>query len=152
MEVDILPTILELIGIPIPESVQGQSLYPSLFGEIIDRESVPIYAYVNPGDILAVGQDPLPATIIWNKRKKNGIDWRLYGYRGIRTRNCCYVVRSNLKWKNQQRILYRLDEDPYQLNPVDYHEMTTYEREFFDREVRYWLKKMGDPFLKNIST
>ncbi len=35
--VDIVPTVLDALGIPIPPSIQGRSLLPSLLGESLDR-------------------------------------------------------------------------------------------------------------------
>ncbi len=40
--VDVVPTVLELVGVPVPPAVQGRSLVPALRGEPLDRLEVAV--------------------------------------------------------------------------------------------------------------
>jgi arylsulfatase A-like enzyme len=86
--VDILPTLLDFCSLPIPASVQGQSLKPSIAGNSSGPEAV----YFS----------------IYGPCKWQGVE---SGWRGIRTKQFKYARYENKAW-----VLYDLVQDPYELN------------------------------------
>lgn len=93
---DIMPTLLELSGIPIPSSVVGMSFAPFLTNnDNIDREGVLIASYMP----------------FYDWRKANGGK----EYRGVRTTRYTYVKSLKGSW-----LLFDNINDPYQLkNLID---------------------------------
>jgi arylsulfatase A-like enzyme len=98
--VDLMPTVLDALSLPIPESVQGESLLPILRGN----------APITPGayiDGLLTGYGDSPSGIA---RDLDGVPWtfvspiRLVASDGVRT----YRLRR------RQAALFRLDRDPEQ--------------------------------------
>lgn len=75
--VDIMPTILDLCGVPEPAGVQGRSLAPMLTGTVADsgRDSVLVQERHAP-DLLARGLDP---ELIWQVGVRTH-DWKLVHY------------------------------------------------------------------------
>lgn len=145
-----MPTILGLMNLPIPETVEGTDYSKILFGKKIERPtSVFLTSYANPGKTLTIGQH----MTIWTKAgvelREKGIDWRTVGFRGVRTERYTYVVnRGGEETKeNIGRLLYDNEKDPYQLNPI----RATHASEHpvmleLNKELRKWLDKMSDPF------
>jgi len=84
--VDVMPTLLGLCGVPIPENVQGLD-FSATFAGSSNRER--------------------DAAFLFNVNKGNGpgCDWR-----GIRTKQWVYVFHSGGDW-----VMYDLENDPYQL-------------------------------------
>ncbi len=120
---DIMPTLLELCGIPIPPTVEGVSLAAAV------RE----------------GREPdIPAALIQCIHPFGG--WHKFAggreYRGVRTRRYTYARGLEGPW-----LLYDNQEDPYQLvnllegepNPAPLKEL---EDMLFEL-----LRRRGDPFL-----
>lgn len=145
---DFMPTLLGLMRLPIPDTVEAADYSDLLLGKS-DKEptSAFIASYGNPGRLLAVGQEPSQWALAAEEIRKKGIDWRTVGYRGLRTRRYTYVVNRGREGKNQVRLLYDNEKDPYQLNPIeavraDENPMMTR----LDEELRKWLDRMNDPF------
>lgn len=89
---DIMPTLLELCGVNIPDTVEGISFAPVLSGKgQIERKGVLIACYVPFAD--------------WN-RERGGRE-----YRGIRTERYTYVKTLKGPW-----MLFDNENDPYQLD------------------------------------
>ncbi len=87
--IDIMPTLLDLCGADIPQSVHGQSLKPILFGQgtTLDRN----YEFVETA----------------------------YGKIGIRTPTHMYGVsldENDRKIEDDKYMFYDLNEDPYEMN------------------------------------
>jgi arylsulfatase A-like enzyme len=145
---DFMPTLLAMMNIKIPETVQATN-YSQLFLGKSDRQptSTLIASYGNPGRILAVGQEPSVWALQAEDLHKKGIDWRTVGYRGLRTKRYTYVVRRLLKENRMTRLLYDNEEDPYQLNPIeaDTPDQNPVMAEL-EKELAQWLKKTNDPF------
>lgn len=91
-QVDIFPTLLDLIGADKPENIDGKSLLPP--DEVNDRD-----AYIR-----ACGTSL--------KSNKNWI-------KGIRSKKWKYVEYYNRTWNSE---LYNLKNDPKELNPVQNNE------------------------------
>ncbi len=120
---DIMPTLLGLCDISIPETVEGISFAPFLRGEeSIEREATLIEC-IHP-----FGQ--------WPKTKEGK------EYRGVRTKRYTYARTLEGPW-----ILYDNQKDPYQLenlcNDKDYREL----QNKLDRVLTDMLNDRNDQFL-----
>jgi len=146
-----MPTLLELMGIDIPETVEGTSYADLITGGEQDRAtSAVIASYGNPAKLLAVGQEPSIWALQADSLHRSGIDWRKVGYRGLRTDRYTYVVSRNRKGENLRRFLYDNHEDPYQLNPLSGVHASEHEiMQKLDIKLQEWLEKMHDPFPLN---
>jgi arylsulfatase A-like enzyme len=120
---DIMPTILGLCNIAIPETVEGLNYRPYLEGkEIIGKAA--IITCVQP-----FGQ--------WNRKAHGGRE-----YRGIRTADHTYTCDLNGPW-----LLFDNKKDPYQLNNLI--DIPTYAKlqNRLDELLMQKLKATGDAFL-----
>ena len=121
---DIMPTLLSLCGVKIPETVEGRDLSLFITGDFSEPEPDSVLIEViNP---CAVVQD------------RSG----MRAWRGVRTKRYTYA-----KFHDEEWLLIDNKYDPYQrrnliYNP-DYDEVKTELRD----KLEYWLKKTNDPFL-----
>jgi len=143
-----MPTLLGLLGIDVPESVEGTSYAELLLGNSESRASAAVIAgYGNPGRLLAVGQEPSVWAMQADSLHRSGIDWRTTGYRGLRTERHTYVVDRGKKGAYLRRFLYDNQTDPYQLHPITaVHAMENPTMERLDSLLLVWLTRMHDPF------
>jgi arylsulfatase A-like enzyme len=147
----IMPTLLGLMGIDIPGSVEGINYADLILGRDQAKASSAVIAgYGNPGRLLAVGQEPSTWALQADSLHRSGTDWRMVGYRGLRTSRYTYVVNRGRKGDQLQRYLYDNQEDPYQLNPVSaVHANENEIMQDLETELQEWLIKMHDPFSLN---
>ncbi|NBK23315.1 MAG: sulfatase [Spirochaetia bacterium] len=121
---DQMPTLLDLLGVGIPSTVEGQSFKPLMDGKSETREKdgntenkqgqqdTPTekeYAFLCmlPG---------MPELI--EPYKKLGLDSMCFGWRGLRTKDFTYVIDNGTEpGVEQVRYLYDNKGDPFQLNP-----------------------------------
>ncbi|MGW8314104.1 MAG: sulfatase family protein [Bacteroidales bacterium] len=143
-----MPTLLGLMGIEIPESVEGTSYAGLVLGNSTSRAgSAVIAGYGNPAHLLAEGQEPSIWALQADSLHRSGIDWRKVGYRGLRTEKYTYVVDRGRKGRYLHRYLYDLDADPYQLNPIRaVHADENEIMRTLDIELKQWMDRMHDPF------
>lgn len=145
---DFMPTLLGLMGIEIPSSVEGTDFSRLILGQNQKKATSAVIAgYGNPGKLMAVGQTPSIWAIQADSLHRSGIDWKKVGYRGLRTERYTYVVDRGRKGEYLKRYLYDNELDPFQLNPlvfqnIDEHEVV----ERLNQELTEWLQKMRDPF------
>jgi len=132
--IDVMPTLLGLAGIGIPDTVEGVDLSPFIRGETDDPpESV---LFMNPcsfeiGD--ARGEDQYPT-----------FQGKQMQYRGVRTERYTYVRTIEGPW-----ILYDNRTDPYQMtNLIDRPEMKEIQAELEAMLVAH-MEKTGDEILPN---
>lgn len=146
-----MPTLLGLIGLEIPESVEGTDYSPLLLGKEQARATSAVIAgYGNPGRLLAVGQPPSIWALKADTIHQSGVDWRTVGYRGLKTERYTYVVSKGEKGEALIRYLYDNINDPYQLDPIV--TVNAEEDEIMvelDAVLQDWLIKMHDPFSLN---
>lgn len=120
---DIMPTLLDLCGIKIPDSVEGQSLLPYMQGEQEDEKAALLMCLHPFGEYEA---------------RKGG-----RAYRGIRTARYTYVKDLNGPW-----LLYDNAKDPYQLknliDEVDQKDLLSK----LEMTLSNKLKERGDRFLE----
>lgn len=118
---DIMPTLLGLAGLPVPESVQGKDWSPLIGGKTKDD--------AEPAALLN-----LPASFSVVRR------FGFAEYRGVRTPRYTYVRSIHGPW-----LLYDNQADPYQkLNLVNQQPEL---RSRLDRRLDEMLKRAGDEFL-----
>lgn len=151
---DILPTLLDLCGLDIPEYVDGRSLVPYM------DDSDSIQDMVTGGTISgadysrdercacdppAFNKDFYPAALL-QCIAPNG-EWHKFKggrpYRGIRTRRYTYVRDLNGPW-----LLYDNMKDPYQM--VNLVEKASGNGEFLNRldeVLKFMLERAGDQLL-----
>jgi len=121
---DIMPTILGLCGISIPETVQGTDFKPYLTGQKIPE---------------------IPGALLSNIKLFG--EWKaLEGgreHRGIRTIRYTYVRDSDGPW-----LLYDNFEDPHQMNNLCEKDSHIDLQKKLEKELQKLLDKYGDDFRK----
>lgn len=119
---DIMPTMLGLCGLRIPETVEGNDYTPVVLGRRGDIEDSAL--------ILC----PLP---FGEWRRANGGQ----EYRGVRTKRYTYVRSLDGPW-----LLYDNRDDPYQMkNLCNQPHMAAIQKQL-EQQLQYWLEKTGDDF------
>ena len=101
---DHMPTILDMLGIAIPESVEGKSHLAAING----GERVRLYSehLMIPG---------MPELV--NPFLEKGFDNRAFGWRAIRDERYTYVVDNGvIPGEEQKRFIFDNQEDPYQMH------------------------------------
>jgi arylsulfatase A-like enzyme len=129
--IDVAPTLLGLMGLSIPASVEGADLSPFIRGE--RRDPPPSALLMNPcpfsiGD--PRGDDQVPSF--------RGMRME---YRGVRTNRYTYVRTIDRPW-----LLYDNRDDPYQLeNRIDDPALATV-RDDLEAMMRAHMDRLGDMF------
>lgn len=114
--VDVMPTLLGLMNVAVPDTVEGVDLSKHIGGG--GPESVLMHA------ICPFGECPeMP-------------EWR-----GVRTRRYTYVRKLDGPW-----LLYDNAGDPEQLNNLVGDPSAAKLRERLDRDLERWLRRTNDPF------
>ncbi|MGH9319639.1 MAG: sulfatase family protein [Vicinamibacteria bacterium] len=113
--VDVVPTLLELVGTAIPENVQGLSYAPGMLGKS-GREREAAYLFN-----VHRGAGP-------------GMDWR-----GIRTKEWVYAYKADGDW-----ILYDLLKDPFQLENVVADPRYERKKAELSARLERWRSAIGD--------
>ncbi|MHC4720571.1 MAG: sulfatase family protein [Planctomycetota bacterium] len=162
---DFMPTLLGLLDLPIPRAVEGVDYSALMVGKDMPKPTAAFIAYYQyPDKVLAVGQPVSEWVQQGIDLRKEGIDWRTIGFRGLVTKRYTYVVdrytdRPEGPYSAEtiaqaiadgtitKRLLYDNEKDPYQLNPV---QATKADENpimaELDKELQRWLKKTNDPF------
>jgi arylsulfatase A-like enzyme len=132
--IDVMPTLLGLAGVNIPETVEGVDLSPYIRGEKDDPpESV---MFMNPcsfeiGD--ARGEDQYPT-----------YRGRQMQYRGLRTNRYTYVRTIEGPW-----LLYDNLTDPYQMNNLIDREQMNAVQDRLETLLQEHMQRIGDDILPN---
>ena len=101
---DHMPTLLDMLGVDIPDTVEGVSHLSAFGGAPSPREHV--YLCMLPG---------MPELV--EPYKRLGLDSKCFGWRGIRDDGHTYVVDAGTRpGAKVERILYDNVADPYQLD------------------------------------
>lgn len=134
--VDVMPTLLGLLGEEIPSGVEGNDYSRNLLYGIESKVSS---AFISafPGRKEAI-----------EEFASKGLDNRKYGWRGVRTHRYTYVVHKGYA-PNQstERLLYDNVADPYQMRPIKIEEASLHLiADQLEEELKEWLRKVGDQF------
>ena len=170
-----MPTLLGLTGLAVPHSVDGIDYSQIITGESRPRpKSAFIAAYPYPGrfDAREIIDDSSEKHKYDIRVGRCGIDWRTWGYRGVRTQRYTYVVDRYVLYRyntlkdyagrdwtpeemadrlrngeHERRLLYDNELDPYQLNPLETEAVGCHEAaKDLENELQSWLGIMNDPF------
>lgn len=134
---DHMPTILELLNLPVPETCEGYSHVKGMFGEDSDA----------PRDML-ICSCPGGADMV-EEFSKLGLTHKAYGWRGIKTQRYTYVISNGYTpGENQKQYLYDNQDDKYEMNPIEITKDCTdpFILELQDR-LKHYLELTDDPFL-----
>ncbi len=130
--VDMMPTLLSLMQLPIPSSVQGMDLKEVLITGLENDNEAIMTCY--PGQIQAINK--------FKRAEKNNLD---FGWRAIRDKKYTYVInRGYSPEKITERWLYDNENDPLQINPQKIEKIENSERaKYFEDKLRIWEEKNG---------
>lgn len=135
--VDIMPTLLRLLQLDIPNTVEGIDLSDYIIEE---KSGGPEEAYISayPGREEAI-----------EAFRHAGIDNRAFGWRAIRTHQFMYVIHHGYAPGDESiRLLYDLTKDKLQLAPERIELQQNHPvADGLDWKLRSWIKVMKDPFL-----
>jgi arylsulfatase A-like enzyme len=121
--VDILPTLLAIMGQPLETAVQGRDLSAALLGGETESPDSVYLQILGPG---------------WPNRVRWVGLWR-----GVRTRDFVY---ARWNFPDQHCILYDCRHDPYEMvNVADDPAYKSIVRDHEER-LRYWIAETEDPF------
>jgi len=134
---DILPTLLGLMRLPIPDGVEGDDLSPVLRGEVDgpdDRSALLLWVC---------------SALTWGKKWTYLDDYRGLGapkgfvrpYRGIRTQTHTYVEDRTGPW-----MLYDNERDPGQLSNLAESGNRSAVPPELQHQLKDWLERTGDRF------
>lgn len=136
---DHMPTLLELLDLPVPDTCQGVSHRASILGEEQTEGE--------PEDLFICSYPGAPESA--SAFARLGQTHKAHGWRGIKTREYTYVITNGYMPEDKQaEYLYDDKNDPWQLHP------RTVERDCQDEEVlrfrkrlKEYLAMLDDPFL-----
>jgi arylsulfatase A-like enzyme len=125
--VDLLPTLLGLLGVPVPAGVQGADLSAA----VLAKPAAPRARDAGPASVF------LYDLVSVDQSHRQGIpEWR-----GVRTARHTYARTRAGPW-----LLYDNERDPYQLdNLVGRPELAAVQAGC-EAELEGWLRRTGDPF------
>lgn len=138
--VDVMPTLLGLMDIKIPDTVQGTDVSAGMLG---NDQNVPEVAFLAGYP----GRD-----VFLEAFKKANLEPTTKGWRAARTTRYTYVIHAGY-WPediNTVRYLYDNVEDPYQLNPLIIENPKDHPiADHLENALKEWLSQVQDPFLLN---
>lgn len=120
---DVMPTLLGLAGLRVPDSVQGKNFAPLLRGQA-NEEAEPAALLNLPASFSVVRQ------------------YGIAEYRGLRTPRHTYVRSIHGPW-----LLYDNEQDPYQKSNLVNRERARDLQARLDRRLEKMLRAAGDDFL-----
>ncbi|RKN85486.1 sulfatase [Paenibacillus ginsengarvi] len=134
--VDIVPTLLGLMDIARPDTIQGTD-YSAIFQGLEGQRPTSAFICQYPGSIRE-----------HEEAERLGVPIAAFGYRGIRTQRYTYVVRRSFGAPTAERWLYDNIADPYQLAPEQLGDSpASGEAARLEQELAGWLSRIGDPFI-----
>lgn len=134
--VDHAPTLLELLGQPIPERMEGHSFADVVQGNPITQGGEEAFLCMIPG---------MPEMV--NAYTKLGLNHKCFGWRGLRTKQHTYIVDNGTEPNAPQvRLLYDNIADPFQMN-AKVLSVDSVEDIAFSARLKEWLTTLQDGFL-----
>lgn len=129
---DQAPTLLSLLGVPVPPCMTGLDQSPALRQDLRGKREA-VYLTMIPG---------MPEQV--EPYRKRGMDNKRYGWRGVRTRKWLYLHHKGTQvGEAEYRLLYDLEHDPYEMRPCQPDERQVAR---FEGWMRGEAKKIGDLF------
>ncbi len=140
--IDHMPTMLDLLGVDIPHTVEGVSfashLCPSTKNSCKNPNPEAVFLSMIPG---------MPEMV--RAYHNEGLHHKCFGWRGIRTKTHTYVVDNGCTPRDKQvRWLYDLQVDPLQVHPVQVDPKSSIAHTY-DSILKGFLQEIQDPFLLN---
>lgn len=133
---DHMPTLLQLLGVSQPDTIEGRCLGDWIRKEETEGEPEHAYLCMFPG---------MPELV--NPYRKLGMNPKSFGWRGIRTKTHTYVVDLGCTPGDKpKRLLYDNEADPFQMNPKELGPENP-EAVHYDGILREYLERLNDPFL-----
>lgn len=134
---DHMPTLLELLWLPVPDTCEGISHAASALGK---EEAA-------PGQMFLCSYPGMPESV--SAFARLGMNHKSHGWRGIKTREYTYVMNNGyMPEEKQKEYLYCDKEDPWQLYPRkikrECREPLILE---FRKQLKAYLRMLDDPFL-----
>ncbi len=120
---DIMPTLLSLCGLPIPDSVQGRDFSSYLLGQCSPDLALSAF---------------LSSPVSFGMLRAQGLP----SYRGVRTSRYTYVRSMQGPW-----LLYDNVADPYQMHNLCDDPAYATVRDALETELQAWLARLDDDFL-----
>ena len=134
---DHMPTLLEVLGLPVPDTCEGISHRASVLGE---EEQAPDHMFLcsYPGSAESV-----------SAFARLGLTHKAHGWRGIKTREHTYVITNGyMPEEKQEEYLYDDVNDPWQLKPQAVSRDCRDPKVLKFRELlKGYLSMLDDPFL-----
>jgi arylsulfatase A-like enzyme len=124
---DLMPSVLGLCGLPIPETVEGRN-YAALIAGDADEADV--------GDLEPAAYLNYPVSFAMSRAQG------LPAYRGVRTARYTYVRTIQGPW-----LLYDNAEDPYQMHNLRDNPAYRAIQTRLDQVLQGWLTRLNDDFL-----
>lgn len=144
---DHMPTLLDMAGLPVPDTVQGKSFYP-LIDPAGAAEDLTNQAYRRQTEAEAIFLSMIPGMPeLIAPYRQLGLNNKAFGWRGLRGKDFTYVIDNGVEpGKKQKRYYYDLKKDPYQLSPV---ELSAHDEfcQKWDPVLEEHLRLIKDPFL-----
>lgn len=136
---DMLPTLLGLLGLPLPDTIEGDDCSAYLLTEKEDMARVSFLC-------ACPGREPVVAEF-----KRCGKDPLVYGWRGVRTQEYTYIMELGYEvTPHPMRYLYRITTDPHQLCPLDF---TVPENkaaaQTLEAQTLAWMQRQNDGFAEH---
>ncbi len=125
-------TILGLLGIPVPDSMDGMDCSPAARGEAFTgHSSIMTMAFPNTGERI-------------REFAAHGLNFMDYGWRSIITKRYKLAVNKGQEYGMEPHTyLYDMEKDPGENVSIDAPEVM---EQMMD-ELRYWCRKNGDHFI-----
>jgi arylsulfatase A-like enzyme len=130
--IDVMPTLLGLAGVPIPRAVEGVDLSPRLTGAA--KEAPDSVLLMNPCPF-SIGDPRSPDQVPAYQGMR-------MEYRGLRTTRHTYVRTIDKPW-----LLYDNENDPYQLENLIDDPGRRGLRESLEQQMQEHMARIGDRFL-----
>ena len=136
---DMTPTLLGILGVSIPSTVEGEDCSSYLLTEKEDLEKAS-YLCACPG-----------RDIFLKNFARAGKDPKAFGWRGVRTQDYTYVIELGYDvMPRPARYLYCTAADPQQMHPLalDVPESRRLARQMEDSVIA-WMNRQKDGFAEN---
>ncbi len=144
---DHMPTLLELLGAPIPDTCEGYSHGNWILTHPAEPHTVYALDPEAPQDMFLCSY-PGGADMV-AEFSKRGLTHKAYGWRGIKADGYTYVCYNGYEpGEASHEWLYDCKADYYEMNPEEIAPDCQDEKILhFRKRLREYLDKIGDPFL-----